>query len=114
MARRHWSSEEDQALRFLVRKHGTQSWAAVAIELNASLDTERFGVPRTNKQCRDRWHNQLEVGIRKDEWTSEEDHVLREMQARLGNAWAQIAIALPGRTDNAVKNRFNSSAYAVR
>ena len=48
---------------------GTQSWAAVAVELNAALDAERYGAPRTNKQCRDRWHNQLESGIRKDEWT---------------------------------------------
>ena len=67
---------------------------------------------RLGKQCRERWYNQLDPSINTGPWNEEEDQMLSDAQEKYGNRWSSIAKALgTGRTENGVKNRFNSAAF---
>lgn len=94
-----WTPEEDIILVSYIQEHGPGNWRAVPTNT---------GLLRCSKSCRLRWTNYLRPGIKRGNFTEHEEKMIIHLQALLGNRWAAIASYLPQRTDNDIKNYWNT------
>ncbi|XP_044498766.1 transcription factor MYB60-like [Mangifera indica] len=94
-----WTPEEDIILVSYIQEHGPGNWRSVPTNT---------GLLRCSKSCRLRWTNYLRPGIKRGNFTAHEEGMIIHLQALLGNKWAAIASYLPQRTDNDIKNYWNT------
>ncbi|XP_061375016.1 transcription factor MYB102-like [Gastrolobium bilobum] len=94
-----WTAEEDKILKEYVKNHGEGNWNAVQ---------KKSGLARCGKSCRFRWTNHLRPDLKKGPMSKEEELKIIELHADMGPKWAKMALELPGRTDNEIKNYWNT------
>ncbi|GMI65945.1 myb domain protein 9 [Hibiscus trionum] len=94
-----WTPEEDRVLIDYIQRHGHGSWRALP---------KLAGLNRCGKSCRLRWTNYLRPDIKRGRFSEEEEQTIINLHAGLGNKWSAIASHLPGRTDNEIKNFWNT------
>ncbi|CAK7333667.1 unnamed protein product [Dovyalis caffra] len=94
-----WTPEEDERLIDYIHKHGHGSWRALP---------KLAGLNRCGKSCRLRWTNYLRPDIKRGKFSEEEEQIIINFHQVLGNKWSAIAQHLPGRTDNEIKNFWNT------
>ncbi|KAJ4958861.1 hypothetical protein NE237_025972 [Protea cynaroides] len=94
-----WTPEEDQKLNDYILKHGHGSWRALP---------KLAGLNRCGKSCRLRWTNYLRPDIKRGKFSEDEERTIIQLHSVLGNKWSTISTHLPGRTDNEIKNFWNT------
>ncbi|KAG6475343.1 MYB-like transcription factor 4 [Zingiber officinale] len=94
-----WTKEEDEKLISYIKAHGEGCWRSLP---------KAAGLLRCGKSCRLRWINYLRPDLKRGNFTVEEDELIIKLHGLLGNKWSLIAAQLPGRTDNEIKNYWNT------
>uniref|UniRef100_A0ACD5ULI6 Uncharacterized protein n=1 Tax=Avena sativa TaxID=4498 RepID=A0ACD5ULI6_AVESA len=94
-----WTQEEDELLVAYIKKHGQGNWRTLP---------KNAGLERCGKSCRLRWTNYLRPDIKRGRFSFEEEETIIQLHSILGNKWSAIAARLPGRTDNEIKNYWNT------
>ncbi|KAF8112236.1 hypothetical protein N665_0065s0021 [Sinapis alba] len=94
-----WTKEEDDKLVSYIKSHGEGCWRSLP---------RSAGLLRCGKSCRLRWINYLRPDLKRGNFTLEEDDLIIKLHSLLGNKWSLIATRLPGRTDNEIKNYWNT------
>ncbi|CAN1259232.1 Transcription factor MYB39 [Linum perenne] len=94
-----WTAEEDEKLVDFITNNGHTNWKSLP---------KLAGLNRCGKSCRLRWTNYLRPDIKRGKFSEDEERLIINLHSVLGNKWSRIATHMPGRTDNEIKNYYNT------